>query len=279
MIARADVTAWRSRAPWPSDEQVEQDLIISRVLVELFSEPQLSASLAFRGGTALHKLCFDHPGRYSEDIDLVQVEAGPIGDLLDAIRHQLDPWLGTPKRKRGHGRVTALYRFESASLPARRMRLKIEINFREHFSVFGFETKDFEMSSRWFSGRSSVLTYALDKLLGTKLRALYQRRKGRDLFDLWYAAHHAKVDSDRLIACFLEYLERAGLRISRAEFEENFAEKRAHPDFASDLRPLLNPDVEWSFKEAANWLASEILPRLPGEPWQGAEGQVRSRET
>ena len=40
------------------------------------------------------------------------------------------------------------------------------------------------MASRWFTGAAKVLTYDLDELLGTKLRALYQRKKGRDLFDL-----------------------------------------------------------------------------------------------
>jgi hypothetical protein len=33
MIPKADILAWRQAAPWVSDAQVEQDLIISRVLV------------------------------------------------------------------------------------------------------------------------------------------------------------------------------------------------------------------------------------------------------
>ncbi len=81
MIARAHITAWRSKAPWSTDAQVEQDLVISRALVDLFSHEVLGREVAFRGGTALHKLHFDPPGRYSEDIDLVQVNAGPIGEF------------------------------------------------------------------------------------------------------------------------------------------------------------------------------------------------------
>lgn len=75
VIPRAYITAWRSDAPWPDDAQVEQDLVIARALVELFGRPSLAAALAFRGGTALHKLHFESSGRYSEDIDLVQMEA------------------------------------------------------------------------------------------------------------------------------------------------------------------------------------------------------------
>ena len=70
MIPDAFITEWRSHAPWQTDEQVEQDLIISRCLVEIFTDPFLKQVLAFRGGTALHKLFSPAPPRYSEDIDI-----------------------------------------------------------------------------------------------------------------------------------------------------------------------------------------------------------------
>lgn len=53
MIPTANILDWRSKAPWINDGQVEQDLILSRVIVEIFSDPLLSSMLAFRGGTAL----------------------------------------------------------------------------------------------------------------------------------------------------------------------------------------------------------------------------------
>ncbi len=96
MIPRDYVTAWRTRAPWVQDSQVEQDLILSRALVEIFSHPVLAEGLAMRGGTAIYKLYFQPPARYSEDIDLVQIEAGPAGPLMDALREALNPWLGAP---------------------------------------------------------------------------------------------------------------------------------------------------------------------------------------
>ena len=56
MIPRADITAWREHAPWQTDAQVEQDLALSRALVELFTGDALGKVVACRGGTALHKL-------------------------------------------------------------------------------------------------------------------------------------------------------------------------------------------------------------------------------
>ena len=81
------------QAPWPNLNQVEQDLIISRALCDLFNAPSLAGKIAFRGGTAINKLLFQRAYRYSEDIDLVQMQPEPIGSTIDATRDAL-AWLG-----------------------------------------------------------------------------------------------------------------------------------------------------------------------------------------
>ncbi len=271
MIQRAFITAWRSRAPWPQDAQVEQDLILSRVLVELYSEDAIRDQVAVRGGTALHKLFLAEPTRYSEDIDLVQVEEGPIGAVMDAVRGRLDRWLGEPKWKQARGGVTFYYRFATETEPVISMRLKVEINTREHFSMLGLVRRRFEVENGWFHGSSEVTTYELDELLGTKLRALYQRKKSRDLFDLWAASRSAQVDPKRLVGCFQRHAEHDGLHISRAEFEENLYQKSADPDFGQDIEPLLAAGAAWEREAALKYVLSEIIPLLPGEPWKGEE--------
>lgn len=70
MIPKPDIAKWQERAPWKNFGQIEQDLVISRTLVELFSDNFLRGNLTFRGGTALHKLYLNPAPRYSEDIDL-----------------------------------------------------------------------------------------------------------------------------------------------------------------------------------------------------------------
>lgn len=137
VIPQAHITAWRATAPWGDDAQVEQDLVLSRAVIEIFAEPDLAGSLALRGGTALNKLFVQPPSRYSEDIDLVQTKPGAIGDVLNGIRRRLDPWLGRPRRSSSEASVTLTYRFESEVPPVRPLRLKIEINTREHFAVLG----------------------------------------------------------------------------------------------------------------------------------------------
>lgn len=97
MIPRRYIEEWREFAPWPENGQVEQDLIIERAIVELFADPFLNENLAFRGGTALHKLFLKPQARYSEDIDLVQIKPGPIKPILVRIREVLAPFLGTKR--------------------------------------------------------------------------------------------------------------------------------------------------------------------------------------
>ena len=72
--------------------------MICRALVEIFSDEFLAKSLAFRGGTALHKLYLKPQPRYSEDIDLVQIAAEPFGPVVDRLKERLS-FLGEPVRK------------------------------------------------------------------------------------------------------------------------------------------------------------------------------------
>ena len=125
MIPGLFIEQWRTFAPWKTLPMVEQDLIISRALVDLFNHSDIKQSLVFRGGTALNKLYIDPPARYSEDIDLVQLKSEPIGKMLNAIRDVLDPWLGVPQRKLSERSAKLIYRYTAVdNTPA---KLKIEI--------------------------------------------------------------------------------------------------------------------------------------------------------
>jgi predicted nucleotidyltransferase component of viral defense system len=269
VIPRDYITEWRAQAPWVQDFQVEQDLVISRALVEIFSHPLLRDALAFRGGTALYKLHLRPAARYSEDIDLVQTRAEPAGPMMDALREVLDPWLGKPQRKQGAGRVTLTYKFQSEDTPPLSLRLKVEINTREHFAVYGLKRIPFSVSSRWFQGACEISTFELDELLATKLRALYQRKQGRDLFDLATFLEQPNVAPERIVEAFLEYMKHEGHKITRALFEKNIAEKLSDPDFTADISPLLADAFVWDIETAAPTVSTRLIDRLPGDPWKG----------
>jgi len=200
MIPAIHIEKWRINAQWQTLNMVEQDLVISRALVDLYTNQQIKDSLVFRGGTALNKLFIKPPARYSEDLDFVQKQAGPIGSTFDAIRSILKPWLGEPVRKITERGAKLVYKY--MAIDGLTARLKIEINTTEHFQVLPLKYEQFTIDSDWFNGSCQVVTYELEELIATKLRALYQRRKGRDLFDLWYVFTHELVNINRVINIF-----------------------------------------------------------------------------
>src|SRR3989338_41741 len=269
MIPIANIIEWREKSPWITTQQIEQDLILSRILIELYSDSFLKDHIIFRGGTALHKLFIIPPGRYSEDIDLVQIKPGPIGPCLKAIRQRLDPWLGEPSWKIKSGRVVLFYRFSPESPTPRHMRIKIEINTREHFNHFDLIDVEYSFENSWFSGKESIRTFCLEELLGTKLRALYQRKKGRDLFDLFIVRDRfPNLNLEKVIEAFVKYLAYEKKTISRAEFEANLFEKFNDPAFKADITPLLSEELlpKHDFAKSAHMVLTHFISQIPWEP-------------
>ncbi len=271
MIPQAEIISWRNTAPWANFDQVEHDLVLSRALCELYRSPLISEGLAFRGGTALHKLFFKRAGRFSEDLDFVQAKAELIGETITAIRDCLDHWLGKPSWKQSQGRFTLYYRFQTEIEPIIHRKVKIEINTREHNNVEPHLKVPFSVSNRWFQGEVMVLTYSIEELLATKLRALYQRKKGRDLYDFWYAIHQVTgVNVQNTIAIFQRYMKGENTQVSRAEFEKNLSLKKDNPAFNADINPLLSQDQvkQYQIEEAYKILFLDVLPKLSGDPWK-----------
>jgi predicted nucleotidyltransferase component of viral defense system len=268
LIPRDHILEWRELAPWPLDNQVEQDLVIRRALVAIFSPRQLRPAFALRGGTALYKLHFP-AARYSEGIDLVQTRPEPAGPAMAELRAVLDPWLGEPRWKQTAGRVTFTYRFVSEAAPPVPLRLKVEATTREHFSVEPLQEVPFSVRSRWFSGECRIVTYTLDELLATKLRALYQRKQGRDLFDLATVLQSKRVNPRQVASIFLKYLEHEGHRVTRTQFEENLALKMRDAAFLADIGPLLADGYKWEPEVEAPMVSHGLISLLPGEPWRG----------
>lgn len=223
----------------------------------------ISSQLAFRGGTALHKLFLEPQVRYSEDIDLVQIKEGPISPLLKKIR-EIFAFLGTKRIVKQHiHNNTILYRFESEIPPVINMRLKIEINTREHFNVLGLQGFPFKVNNSWFSGERNITTYQIEELLGTKLRALYQGKKGRDLFDLYWAfIHHPNMNLQHLIHCYKEYMKfSVGIAPTQKVFINNMEEKINDKEFTDDIHVILRPGVEYDNEKAYEIVKRELLEK------------------
>lgn len=260
MIPRIHLEQWKKQAPWKTQEMVEHDLIISRALIELYNSPIIRENLVFRGGTALNKIYIDPPARYSEDIDLVQIKVGPIGPIIDAIRGALSEWLGEPVRKITTRSAKLIYKYQNALDDI--VKLKLEINTTEHLNILDLRNIDFDVDTAWYKGKTTIPTYYLEELMATKIRALYQRRKGRDLFDLWLVLERNLIDIDLTLDIFYKYNSHNKEVISKKEFVRSFEEKLTHNEFKIDMKLLLEEGINWNFDKAVELVENKIIDRM-----------------
>ena len=243
MIPGAYVQEWSAATPWPDPRQVEQDLIICRALCDIFNEPFLAERLSFRGGTAINKLLFRQPLRYSEDIDLVQVRPEPIGPTIDAIRRALS-WLGPCRRR-----------------PA------------PHSTHLVFRGYSFSVENPWFAASTSIVSFEPEELFGTKLRALLQRRNNRDLFDINEGLTQLPLDPEKVVTCFHHYLAHEGTQITRANAEQRMLAKLTR-NLTDDIAPLLSAGVisgDAEAREAFERVWFQLIARLSGTAWDRSE--------
>jgi predicted nucleotidyltransferase component of viral defense system len=265
VIAQAYLNEWTSRAPWPAQVQVEQDLVLSRLVVEIADHDLLGAELVFRGGTCLHKLHLPQPLRYSEDLDYVRRTHSGIKPYLTALRELV---LGVGLVEHGTTQsgqmVHIVFDAQPTGAPGR-IRIKIETNIAETESFLPRITLPYAVDSRWWSGRADVSTFRIEEMMATKLRALYQRRKGRDLFDLWHVLTDLQPDEQLVIDGLAHYMGES--IFTYRQLAANLAAKLENPDFAADLDQLTaDPLRQYSITAAADLVMERFGSRLPGSP-------------
>lgn len=258
MIPEAFITEWSTKVPWASRDQVEQDLLLSRLIVAIASDEMLANELVFRGGTCFHKLVLPVPRRYSEDLDYVRSTGGPIGPVLDRLR-LIGEHLGM-KVATDIGRHPKVVLRGPAESGAGTIKVKIEINAHERQFARPLIRLPHAVDSQWFQGAAEVLTFDPTEMVATKLRAIYQRSKGRDVFDLWLALTELHLHPAEIADSFVPY--RPG-GYTAAVAEANLRRKLESGSFRDDLTPLV---MEWpeayDVDTAVELIISEILPHI-----------------
>ncbi len=256
MIPENILEGWRKNAPWPLLAQVEQDLIISRALVELYNNDYLKTRIAFRGGTALHKIILPKPLRYSEDIDLNRLETGAGGKIIDEVRIALGAMLGQPSKVNSTERSIKMI-FKYNAIDGSQRKLKVEINVRETLPEKKLQEIPYSVQSDYFQGSTKILAFNTEEMIGTKIRALYQRSKGRDLFDL-YEVSKTNADWYSIVSSF----KKLNIGATQKDFISNLEEKMKDQNFLTDMTPLLPDGIKYNINEAHEWFLQEIVPRI-----------------
>jgi predicted nucleotidyltransferase component of viral defense system len=277
-ITRRDILAHQATVPWSSQRQVEQDLLLCRTMVALFTDEFLRRQIAMRGGTLLHKVHLAPAARYSEDIDLVVVGDRPEDPIRKALRRVLNPVLGTPTASVWDALSLAIrntvrpsrvlrmtYAIPSLIEPGVTLGLVVEANMTERRSHRPMVDVPFAYTFRELPVKAQLKGYDLAEMLGTKLRALFQRRRGRDLFDLYWALTRAAppVDPGAVIESFRYYLRQEGSVAKRVEFVRLLEAHLADRGFCSDTESLLRTGVVYDPQIAGEHVKTNLLSLLP----------------
>lgn len=263
MIGQNAITGWRSKAPWRNDLQVEQDLILHAMIQAIYSDPFLQKKIALRGGTCLNKFIWKTPMRYSEDLDFIQMTPEKIGPTADHLRNVLkDIFEEDGKSDSRGGGFKLFYSFIPESNPNNRQQIKIEINTREQFAVDGYKNIKIALDSLWRNGEATVTIFSAEELFATKLRALYQRSKGRDLFDLWMS-RELKINHDKVVHMFLEYMKRSGKAMHRDLLIDNLSDKIKDQSFIDDVTALLTHSSDYDPAQAAEFVNQKLFSLVP----------------
>jgi predicted nucleotidyltransferase component of viral defense system len=265
LIPAANITAWRRQAPWPDDAQVEQDLILSRLMIEIANDDLLGPELSFRGGTCIHKLHLPAAARYSEDLDYVRRTKSGIKPYLRALTDIASAaGLQESGTERSGSMVHA--RFDTVSTSGTgRVRVKVEINIAETEAFLPRIEVPYSVDSPWWQGKARIGTFVLEELLGTKLRAMYQRSKGRDLFDLWYTLAQIQPDENRIVEALRHYMGER--EFSFPELAQNLEAKLADRSFREDMLQLVIGDLDsYDPIVAADLVMSRLGSRLRNAP-------------
>lgn len=277
-ITRQDILAHQVVVPWAAQYQVEQDLLLCRTMVALFDDKFLSSQIAMRGGTLLHKVHLAPAVRYSEDIDLVVIGTRPAEHIRRAIRRVLTEVLGAPKTSVWDTLTLAIrntvkpsrvlrmtYSARSIIESNRTLEIVLEANVTERKPHRAVVEMPFSFPFRDKAVQTRVRGFDIHEMLGTKLRALFQRKRGRDLFDLYWALTRSptSVDPVAVIASFQHYLKQEGTKAGRAAFVAILEAHLKDRGFCSDVQPLLRTGIAYDPQAAGGYVRTHLLNRLP----------------
>lgn len=178
-----------------------------------------------------------------------------VGALGLAIRNTVKPsWV-----------LRMTYSVPSIIEPRTDLDIVVEANVTERTPHRPIVEIPFEFSFRDAPVQTRINAYDLHEMLGTKMRALFQRKRGRDLFDLYWTLTLAKppVNPVAVIKSFQHYLRQEGSDAGRAEFLEILESHLADRGFCSDMDPLLRVGVVYDPLKAGDYVKQTLLSLLP----------------
>jgi predicted nucleotidyltransferase component of viral defense system len=252
---------WADEGGIPDLTLAELDYRLVHALHAIYTDPFLRDRLHLKGGTALNKLYLPGASRLSVDLhfnaigtkEQVLQERTPIGEAIAAALEQQDNSYDLTYRGR-YDQLTVYARFAPLSGTARQ-RLKLEVSFIERLAIMG-RVEHSPVPSP-FDEPLAINTYHVEELTSTKLRALHDRRKCRDIYDLFRIAD-LDLNQAAVRKMVLYYFYRANKVFHYPTFVSNLELKIAERGFRDDVRALIRHGTQLDWET----VCQEVLARF-----------------
>jgi predicted nucleotidyltransferase component of viral defense system len=194
------------RGEWRlTDEVIEKDYVLGWLLAGIASEPTLRAQWVFKGGTALRK-CYLETYRFSEDLDFTVRQGGPNepADLVP-IFHRISTWLKEAcglqlvvddssfkrrKNRRGNPTTEGKLAYRGPREPPNLPKVKLDLTSDELLAEPPVARQVSHPYSDAPAPPISIGCYSMAELLSEKMRALVERCRPRDLYDVIHLHRH-----------------------------------------------------------------------------------------
>ena len=240
------------------------------LLLRAIGRSPIHERLSFKGGTALNKMYFSNAARLSVDLDFNAIGSEDVvfrsARALRAGLIAIGETEGLRLRRHQRDAMGDYFLFGYAStIDEIERTIKVEISIVERFSVLGYERRPLAVPWHLVPSDDSpclLQTEPLIELLATKVRALHQRRKGRDLFDLFQAV--PVVDNKpALRKLVLFYFACRRVPFNHHLFFQTLDQKLNDRRFRDDLFPFLRQGSGFSWDDASgkvrDWLAEVLV--------------------
>lgn len=241
---------------------VEQDVRVSYALREIFDNEFLNPLLRLKGGTAINKLYLKDTSRLSVDLDFNHLgEKHAVAKQRPEVRKEIvntlsknDPNYHFTITRRDWYQTTIVASYKPL-FGSRGERLKIEISHVERFPILGTKIRSFRLLDTGESCKAS--TYSADELVSTKLRALFTRARGRDIYDVYHAANIG-LNKKLVRKMFLYYLFRVGKMYNPNLDYKKLSERLMQKRYIDDVTGYVRPEINFSLDKAALALAKNL---------------------
>lgn len=237
MIPQEAISQWNDIVPWDDYRLVEQDLALTRLIIDIAVHPVLCDKLSLKGGTCLHKLWLPKPWRYSEDLDYNRIVASDPLEITNSLREVASD-VGFSDISFNQSKLFLHLWMIDAFEDEQRFQVKIDIQREIESDSSAYQYRHIALDNPWYSNQASVRANTAEDIIASKVLASFQRSRPRDLFDIWAAVKADIVTYEGVASRFASYRPDSPERWNTGRVSRSLIDKLNAPSYIAEMEQI-----------------------------------------